>query len=244
MGRRKRKKAVKKVSLIEAVLFAVFKWFIGIIFILTIIKEILSSLFGFLASLETIEWLYVFLTIGILFLLYWMAKQHEQRIRAEHRYNRQIQLEELKRKQLQRIREKNSLEHLKRMDPFEFEHFIKELFEMRGYNATVTPRSNDGGKDIVLIMGDKKSIVECKRFNSPKVTRPHIQKFHSAIIDTMSVKGFFITTGEFTKPAVTYCLDKPIVLINGEELVKLVQEIISQSDSETANRLIFHFEPI
>ncbi|OXT17198.1 hypothetical protein B9K06_12630 [Bacillus sp. OG2] len=113
------------------------------------------------------------------------------------------------------------------MDPFEFEWFIKEMFELLGYHATVTKKTNDGGKDIILRKNDQRSLVECKRYNTPKVTRPDIQKFHSAIIDYKATKGYFVTTGDFTKPAIEYCKDKKIELISGKELVILLEEVMN-----------------
>nr|WP_318506109.1 restriction endonuclease [Bacillus sp. T3] len=83
--------------------------------------------------------------------------------------------------------------------------------------------------------GSDTLLVECKRYNSQKVTRPEIQKFHSAIIDMKAKKGFFVTTGEFTKTAIEYSNDKHIELINGNSLLSLLQMAISNSFTGVSN---------
>ncbi|WP_085522699.1 restriction endonuclease [Tuberibacillus sp. Marseille-P3662] len=50
-------------------------------------------------------------------------------------------------------------------------------------------------------------MVECKRNNVQKVTRPQIQQFHSAIIDSKAKEGFFVTTNDFTSKAYSYVLE-------------------------------------
>lgn len=117
------------------------------------------------------------------------------------------------------------MDELREMNPFEFEHYVADLFRLKGYVATVTKKSGDGGKDIILTKDNTNALVECKRFNKPKVTRPDIQKFHSALIDYNANDGFFITTGYFTKPAEEYAKDKNIHLINGEALLNIIEEV-------------------
>ncbi|OEH85985.1 hypothetical protein BHU72_14990 [Desulfuribacillus stibiiarsenatis] len=119
---------------------------------------------------------------------------------------------------------------LKSMHPLEFEHYIADIFRLKGYTATVTPPTGDAGKDVILIKGSDIRLVECKRYNSPKVTRPDIQKFHSAIIDSNASCGYFITTGYFTKPAIEYVSDKPIHLIDLPSLLNLIEQTITENE--------------
>jgi len=125
----------------------------------------------------------------------------------------------------------SNLEGLKKMSPIKFEHYIGNLFRQWGYDAEVTKSTGDGGKDIIIRKKDFHGVVECKRYVKNKVTRPHIQKFHSAIIDTYADLGFFVTTAEFTSQAMAYVKDKPIILIDGNMLVRLIEETIMDSES-------------
>jgi restriction endonuclease Mrr len=193
----------------------------------------------FFEQLDFLGWNYALLTCGGLYFLFWLSKRHEKRAEEQRQYKNQLRFEENQRKQLIRMKEKGTLDKLKKMDPFQFEEFIKELYDFMGYETQLTKKSGDGGKDVIIKRGSENAIVECKRFNSPKVGRPHIQKFHSAIIDTNSKRGYFVTTGEFAKTAVDYCKDKPITLIDGEELVKLIHKTIGQHEGNSLELTTF-----
>ncbi|WP_085522681.1 restriction endonuclease [Tuberibacillus sp. Marseille-P3662] len=57
-----------------------------------------------------------------------------------------------------------------------------------------------------------------------KVTRPQVQQFHSAVIDSKAKEGFFVTINDFTGKAYSYMLDKPIHLINGNQLLNMIEK--------------------
>ena len=52
--------------------------------------------------------------------------------------------------------------------------------------------------------------------------RTGIQKFHSEIMDSSAIEGFFITTGELTKEAIQYSSNKEIIIYNGDDLLILI----------------------
>lgn len=138
-----------------------------------------------LSTLTFLSWIFITLAlIGVLSAILLIRKQ------------RKLKLIEQRRMELQKNR---TLTDLKNMCPFEFERYVCDLFKLMGYQASVTSRSNDGGKDIIIYKKDYLAIAECKRYGQKKVTRPDIQKFHSAIIDCGAEKGFYITTSDFTK---------------------------------------------
>ena len=93
-------------------------------------------------------------------------------------------------------------EDLKEMHPRKFEFLVADVFQSLGYKATVTPGSNDGGKDIILRRETK--FVEVKRHNQGTIGRPDIQKFHSALVDANAVGGYFVTLSNFNKNARQY----------------------------------------
>ncbi|MFE4525761.1 restriction endonuclease [Cytobacillus firmus] len=225
------------------------RWNINVIFLLLILliialkmlAAIVSNIYAYFSGLDIIGWLYASLGLGGLALLFGMSQRFEKQMSEKRLIQSNLILEEQKRKQIQKMKDQTTLENLKQMHWHQFEAFIRQLYDFRGYEAALTPATCDGGKDIILLKDKVISIVECKRYNSPKVTRPDIQKFHSAILDTKAQKGYFVTTGEFTKPAVAYCEDKPIELINGEQLVKLIMETIRMCE-EAEKESVLSFE--
>lgn len=228
--RKRRHRSIRFKIKIEQIIYLVVLIFIIFIIVVQLLMEMLRSVILFFKNLDIIEWIYVFIACIGLLLLYWMAKSHEKKVAEKSKIKQQIMYQEQKRKELEKIKQQNTLNQIKQMDYREFERFVKQLFEWMGYQAKLTPIAMDGGKDIILNKNGEKAIVECKRYNKPKVTRPDVQKFHSALIDCRAVKGYYVTTGEFTKPAKDYCIDKPIDLINGEELVKMLQNLLNQQE--------------
>jgi len=113
-------------------------------------------------------------------------------------------------------------EDLKEMHPRKFEFLVADVFQSLGYKATVTPGSNDGGKDIILRKGRETKFVEVKRHNQGTIGRPDIQKFHSALVDANAVGGYFVTLSNFNKNARQYAANKNIELIDGDKLIHMM----------------------
>ncbi len=108
----------------------------------------------------------------------------------------------------------------------DFEHYVAYLYELLGYKVKVTPASNDGGKDIIMRRNSLKAVVEVKLYaKSNKVSRPMIQKLHSAMIDCEANEAIFVTTSEFTEPAIKYAEKFNIQRVDGKELVRLIDKV-------------------
>ncbi len=81
----------------------------------------------------------------------------------------------------------------------DLERTIHEIFNEIGFNATLTPPSKDGGKDVILeceINGIPKSyIVEIKHWRSQqKVGQKAIKEFTKVIINEKREKGLYLST--------------------------------------------------
>ena len=114
-----------------------------------------------------------------------------------------------------------------RLSHQEFEAFVADLLRAIGYQARVTPYSQDGGIDIIAHR-DKLGIeppvikVQCKHqtivTGAPDVNR--LVGAHSA--DEL---GLFVTLGSYTKEARALEQNKPgLRLLGGEDVVDLVLE--------------------
>lgn len=128
-----------------------------------------------------------------------------------------------------------SLEKIREIDPYEFEKKVGNLFRKMGYRVEQTPRSNDKGKDLILIKQGQKFLVECKRNNSSNlVGRPELQKFYAAIIEDNAELGYFVTTSDFTSTSKSYIKDigRKIKLINGSELINMMKSAFPNEGDE------------
>lgn len=107
-----------------------------------------------------------------------------------------------------------SIDNLINISPIEFEKWVREnVFEKEGWVVEETKNTGDGGVDLVLYKGDEKSIAQCKRFRGT-VGEPMIRDFYGAMFHEGVSRGFFITTGLYSIPALKFSEDKPIEMID------------------------------
>ena len=121
------------------------------------------------------------------------------------------------------------------LDGYQFEVYLKKLFESLGYVVINTPLSQDQGADLILGKDGIKVAVQAKNY-SGKVSNKAIQ-------EAVAAKGFYncdsalvVITSEFTKSAIE------LALKNGVELwdkKKLDSEIESLNKSSSGLREIF-----
>ena len=126
------------------------------------------------------------------------------------------------------------LDKVKKSPPEFFESLAIELLVRMGYGGSqedagkTLGRSGDGGID-GKIKEDRLGLdficVQAKRWES-NVGRPIVQAFAGSLDGFRARKGVLITTSGFTKEAIEYVskIGKSIVLIDGEELTRLMFE--------------------
>lgn len=117
------------------------------------------------------------------------------------------------------------------LEPYAFEHFVKELLEAMDYeNVQVTKQSGDRGVDVVANfqfgITEIKEVVQVKR-SELTVRRPLIDQLRGALPYHGAIRGTLITLGKFAKGVAESALypgAAPITLIDGDRLVDLVEK--------------------
>jgi HJR/Mrr/RecB family endonuclease len=99
----------------------------------------------------------------------------------------------------------------------EFEEVIAELLAKQGFKVELTPRTKDGGYDIIALLNYKqhnplKFLVECKRYNDKKVGIEVIRSFKHVVDQTNVNRGIIATTSYFTKGALDEQKGYPLLL--------------------------------
>lgn len=103
----------------------------------------------------------------------------------------------------------------------EFENVCQQLIEKMGFSVETTKASGDGGIDLIannyqpILSG--RYIIQCKRY-SGSVGEPIIRDLYGVITSERANKGILITTGYFTKSAISFAGGKQIELIDGAKL--------------------------
>lgn len=123
------------------------------------------------------------------------------------------------------------LERLRQVSPGKFEGLVLDLLHAMGYGANRQALkrvggSGDGGIDGIVHLdplGLQKVYVQAKRWQG-LVGSPEIQGFVGALSLQGADRGVFMTSGEFSKPAVDTAAKAKgtIVLIDGNEMARLM----------------------
>ena len=117
-----------------------------------------------------------------------------------------------------------------RDEPSKFEEYCGHLFTAMGYDVRVTPKTNDGGYDLVLHKYKEKTIVECKCYAfRHSIGRPLIQKLVGANQTAQADRVVFITTSDYSREAEDYAKEMNVELIDGEKLLNLIKKFFSDS---------------
>lgn len=122
-----------------------------------------------------------------------------------------------------RLEDAQTLSDLMAMTPQDFEAYIAALFEAYGHDAHVTGGNGDHGVD-VWVTTDQESrwIVQCKRY-SGSVGEPVVRDLYGTLLHAEAQRAYLFTTGSITKQAYDWIGEKPIVLYDGEGLVRLIR---------------------
>jgi restriction system protein len=152
--------------------------------------------------LDTILFFALGLVSGGISIVFWVQRWRKRRIRLE---------------------DAQTLTDLMAMTPEDFEAYIAALFEAYGHEAEVTGGNGDHGVDVwVTTDQDSRWIVQCKRY-SGSVGEPVVRDLYGTLLHTEAQRAYLFTTGSITKQAYDWIEEKPIVLYDGESLVRLIR---------------------
>lgn len=113
----------------------------------------------------------------------------------------------------------------------DFEHLVRDLFSKmfsgEGTEVRVTQASRDQGVDAIAFDPDPirggKFVIQAKRYTNV-VGVSAVRDLYGTMISEGAVKGFLVTTAHYGKDSRSFVKDKPITLIDGSNLVYLLEQ--------------------
>jgi len=122
-------------------------------------------------------------------------------------------------------------ENLAAMDWEDFEHLVAQLFEWEfaknGIEVKVTRASRDRGVDAILFDPDPlrggKYVLQAKRYTRT-VDVSAVRDLYGTIMNEGANRGIIITTASFGPDAYEFSKDKPISLVDGQNLLLMLQK--------------------
>lgn len=105
-----------------------------------------------------------------------------------------------------------------------FEQLCIGYYQYKGFKPKVTMQGADGGIDISLYrdsfsLTSPMSIVQCKAWNTYKVGVKPVRELFGVMAAEEVESGIFVTSGEFTRPAIKFSIGKKLKLLTGNMLL-------------------------
>lgn len=129
---------------------------------------------------------------------------------------------------------------LQRMDPYDFEKFVADVWTYLGWDTRVVGEPGDRGIDVIATDGEDKQLIQAKRYG-PETTvgSPEVQQYASLRLQEENVKQVtIVTTGTFSRQAEDLAPDLEVILVDGENLLAILDEL------EAFEVFARHFEDI
>jgi restriction system protein len=130
------------------------------------------------------------------------------------------------RKKMRLVDSNKDLDSIRALSWREFEQLVAEAFRRKGYtvreNLTAGP---DGGVDVELEKDGQLHLVQCKQWKTQKVGVSVVREMYGLMVAHNARSVSIVSSGIFTQEAQNFAEDKPIDLIDGVQLNKLISRV-------------------
>jgi Restriction endonuclease len=110
------------------------------------------------------------------------------------------------------------------LDGYAFERATAEVLKRHQFNPIVTPGSADGGIDIEVTRNGLKGVVQCKAHVAS--VGPHVVRdLYGAIHHCGASFGIIVSRGGFSRGAMDFARDKPILFLNVSDLIAMQEGV-------------------
>lgn len=135
---------------------------------------------------------------------------------------------------------RSGIQYIDQMDGFQFEFYLKALFQELGYKAQVTVQSGDFGADLIM-KGQQKIVIQAKRYGRKnRVGISAIQQVYGAKAYYKADEAWVVTNSFFTKRARALAEACNVQLFDRKALQELILEV---NPTHTAEKVYREIEP-
>lgn len=128
----------------------------------------------------------------------------------------------------------SDLQAIRQMPWADFELLVGEAYRRQGYSVRERGgRQADGGIDLELARGSEHVIVQCKHWLNRRVPVQRVRELLGVVTAEGADRGILVATSGFTPEALQFAAARPLELIDGEALAKLVRPSIDTTAGAT-----------
>ena len=136
------------------------------------------------------------------------------------------------RRKAKQLDAQKSIETIRQLHWRNFEELVAEAYRRQGYRVTEGGFGADGGIDLELRKDEELILVQCKQWKAQKVGVSVVREMFGVLTACNANKVIVICSGKFTQQAIDFASDKPVTLIDGNELLSLIQEVQTEPKVE------------
>ena len=130
-----------------------------------------------------------------------------------------------------------SIDSIRELPWQDFERLVGEAYRRQGYRVTERGGAGpDGGIDLELRAKDKTLVVQCKRWKARTVGVELVRELYGAMTGEEAHGAIFVSSGSYTPDAIDFAREKPIKLVDGPELVEMLQAVQGHQLPNAARR--------
>jgi restriction system protein len=119
-----------------------------------------------------------------------------------------------------------NLDSIRALSWQQIEQLVGEAYRRRGYRVEETGQGGaDGGIDVLLTRDGATTLVQCKHWRSRQVGVSVVREMFGLMQHHHAAEGKIVCTGVFSADCFRFAVGKPIELIDGDGLYRLVADV-------------------
>lgn len=112
---------------------------------------------------------------------------------------------------------------IKRLSWQDFELLVGEAYRRHGFRVDEIGQGGaDGGVDLILSRDGRKVLVQCKRWAKSNLGAPAIREMAGLLMHHNAHEAKIVCASGFTKEVIKFAAGKPLELIDGDALLRLI----------------------
>jgi len=122
--------------------------------------------------------------------------------------------------------QQTSLESIRELTWQQFELLLGEYWRRRGFDVEETGGGGpDGGIDLILKREGQVFVVQCKQWKTWQVGVKPVRELFGVMTAQRASGAYLVTSGSYTTDAMTFAEGKPLELIDGDHLIRMIKEV-------------------
>lgn len=108
----------------------------------------------------------------------------------------------------------------------DFERLVGEAFRRQGYAVEENGLGGaDGGIDLILRRDGRRTLVQCKQWRRQQVGVSVVREMYGLLAHHRADAVLIVSSGDFTRDAQEFVVGKPITLVSGENLLRMIRMV-------------------